>query len=71
MLFNTISLLEVVTGAQKLDVGRGKRCAALSKGDDVIEVEFILGSAQGALTAIALPHFDFDLRWYETPALCI
>jgi hypothetical protein len=51
-----VSLLEVVSSAEQLNVLGDDRSAAPGVGDDVIEVQLVRGSAHDTSTMIALPH---------------
>jgi len=70
-LYDVISFFEIVTGTQKLNVGRSDRCAAFGIGNDVVEMEFINGTTDRALSSIPLPNLKFYAGWNDPSMLRI
>ena len=55
-----IPLIEIVPGAEELDVDGHQGCSPFGPGENVVEMKVILGAAFGALTLVALPDGLFD-----------
>ena len=68
-LLDSIRLLEIVAGAEKLNVLGSQGRSTFGVGDYVVEMEVVRGATPCALPSVAFPHLKFHVGRDETRSI--